>query len=90
MNLFDAQQAVNAVKIKIKINSASKFEASMVLTDETQPQPLESSGTQHFREAERITKKDWLGWIVPNAIKAGPKIFSSILSASTGAQSLSV
>ena len=82
VNLFDAQQASNAVKIIIwRSDSVSKFEASMVLTDETQPQPLESSGTQHFREAERIIMKDWLGWIVPNTIKAGPKIFSSILSA---------
>ena len=83
VNLFDAQQAVNAVKIIIWMSdSASKFEASMVLTDETQPQPLESSGTQHFREVERITMKDWLGWIVPNTIKAGPKLLSSVLSAS--------
>ena len=83
VNLFDAQQAVNAVKINVwKSDSASKFEASMLLTDETQPQPLESSGTQHFREAERITMKDWLGWIVPNTIKAGPKLLSSVLSAS--------
>ena len=86
VNLFDAQQAVNAEKIIImRSDTASKFEASMLLTDETQPQPLESLGTQHFREAERITMKDWLGWIVPNTIKAGPKIFSSILSAATGA-----
>lgn len=84
VNLFDAQQAVNVVKINI-CRSGSKFEASMLLTDETQPQPLESSGTQHFREVERITKKDKLSWIVPNTIKAGPKLFSSILSAATGA-----
>ena len=84
VNLFDAQQAVNAEKIIImRSDTASKFEASMVLTDEIQPQPLESSGTQHFREVERITMKDWLGWGVPNSIKAGPKIFSSILSAAT-------
>ena len=85
--LFDAQQAVNVVKIIImRSDSASKFEASMLLTDETQPQPLESSGTQHYREVERITMKDWLGWVVPNTIKAGPKLFSSILSASAASQ----
>ena len=84
VNLFDAQQAVNAVKINVwKSDSASKFEASMVLADEALPQPLKSSGTQHFREVERITKKDWLGWILPNAIQAGGTAFSSILSAAT-------
>ena len=87
VTLFDAQQAVNVVKIIImRSDSASKFEASMLLTDETQPQPLESSGTQHYREAERITMKDWLGWVVPNTIKAGPKLFSSILSASAATE----
>ena len=82
VTLFDAQQAVNVVKIIImRSDSASKFEASMLLTDETQPQPLESSGTKHFRESERISKKNWLGWILPNAIKAGSTVFDASLGA---------
>ena len=62
-----------------------KFEASLVLTDEADPQPLRDAGTEHYRDAERITKKDWLGWIVPNAVTAGATMFTSILSALTGA-----
>ena len=89
VNLFDAQQALNGKKIQIfRSDPAGKFEASLVLTDEANPQPLESSGTQQFREAERISKKDWLGWILPNTIKGGARVFSSILTASVGIQAI--
>ena len=46
VNLFDAQRAVNGTKIKIW-RTAGKFEVSMLLTDEAEPQPLESLGTKH-------------------------------------------
>merc|ERR1711941_136349 len=72
VNMFDAQQAVNVKKINIWRSDPAmgKFEASMVLTNENKadPQPLESFGNQQFRDGERICKKDWLGWIVPNTI----------------------
>ena len=61
-----------------------KFEASMILTDEADPQPLRDAGTEQYRDAERICRKDWLGWIVPNAINAGTKVFQSILTAVAG------
>ena len=85
VNMFDAQQAVNVKKINIWRSDPGKFEASMLLTDEADPQPLESSGTQQFRDRERICRKDWLGWIVPKAVSGGAKVFSSILTAATGA-----
>ena len=78
VDLFDAQKAVNVTKIHIW-RTAGKFEASILLTDEAYTQPLESSGTKHFREKERISKKDWLGWIVPKAIPAATGVFSAIL-----------
>ena len=84
VNMFDAQQAVNVKKINIWRSDPGKFEASMVLTDEADPQPLKSSGNQQFRDGERISRKDWLGWIVPNAISGGATMFSSILTAATG------
>ena len=86
VNLYDARQAVNGKKINIWRCEEGKgnFGASIVLTDEAAPQSLESSGSEHYRDAERITKKDWLGWIVPNAIKAASKGFQSILGAVTG------
>ena len=87
VNLFDAGQASNGKKINIWRSEIGngKFEASLVLTDEADPQPLRDAGTEHYRDAERITKKDWLGWIVPNAVNAGATMFTSILSALTGA-----
>ena len=48
VNMFDAQQAVNVKKINIWRSDPGKFEASMVLTDEVDPQPLKSSGNQQF------------------------------------------
>ena len=85
VNLFDAQQALNAMKISIwRSDPSGKIEASMFLTDEADPQPLESSGTKHFREKERISKKDWLGWILPQAIPAAGGVFRAILNAATG------
>ena len=83
VNLFDAQKAVNVTKIKIW-RTAGKFEASMFLTDGADPQPLESTETKHFREKERISKKDWLGWILPQAIPAASGVFRAILNAATG------
>ena len=85
VNMMDAQQAANVKKINIWRSEPGKFEASMVLTDEVDPQPLESSGTGQFRDGERISRKDWLGWIVPKAVSGGAKVFSSILTAATGA-----
>ena len=87
VNLFDARQAVNGKKINIgrSEKEKGKFEASLVLTDEADPQPLRDAGTEHYRDGERITKKDWLGWIVPNAITASATMFTSILTAVTGA-----
>ena len=58
-----------------------KFEAYLVLTDEADPLPLRDTGTEHYRDAERISKKDWLGWIVPNAVTAISTVFTSILTA---------
>ena len=83
VNMFDAQQAVNVKKINIWRSDPGKFEASMVLTDEADPQPLESSGNQQFRDGERICRKDWLGWIVPNAVTASSTVFRSLLTAVT-------
>ena len=87
VNLYDARQAVNGKKINIWRCDEGKgnFGASIVLTDEAAPQSLESSGSEHYRDAERITKKDWLGWIVPNTISASATMFQSILTAVTGA-----
>ena len=45
VHLFDAQQALNVKKINIW-RSGGKFEASMILTDESDPQPMESKGTK--------------------------------------------
>merc|ERR1712110_880862 len=57
VHLFDAQQALNVKKINIW-RSAGKFKASMLLTDEYDPQPMESMGTKQYRERDRINKKD--------------------------------
>ena len=84
VHLFDARQAVNGKKINIGRSEKGKFEASMILTDEAEPQPLRDAGTKHYRDVERITKKDWLGWIVPNAVTASATMFQSILTAVTG------
>ena len=84
VNLFDARQALNGKKIYVGRSEMGKFEASLVLTDEADPQPLRDVGTEHYRDAERITKKDWLGWIVPKAVTASSTVFTSILTAVTG------
>ena len=85
INLFDAQQALNVKKINVwKSEPASKIEVSMLLTEEANPQPMMSLGTKHFREADRINKKDWLSWIVPNTITGGTTVLASILTAATG------
>ena len=84
VHLFDARQAVNGKKINIWRSEKGKFEASLLLTDEAEPQPLRDAGTKHYRDGERITKKDWLGWIVPNAVTASATMFQSILTAVTG------
>merc|ERR1712183_829014 len=81
VNLFDARQAVNGKKIYIGRSEMGKFEASLLLTDEADLQPLRDAGTEQYRDAERICKKDWLGWIIPNAVT----MFTSVLSALTGA-----
>ena len=85
VHLFDARQAVNGKRINIwrSEKEKGKFEASLLLTDEAEPQPLRDAGTKHYRDGERITKKDWLGWIVPKAISASATMFTSILSAAT-------
>ena len=85
VNLFDAQQAMNGKRIKIwSADSSGKYEASLVLADGTTIVSLESTGTQQFREAERITKKDWLGWIIKGGARGSATVFSSILTASVG------
>ena len=84
VNLFDAQEAINVEKISIRKSNSESFEASMLLRGETEPQPMESLGTEHFREADRISRKDLLNAIAPNAITAGSSMISSIISASTG------
>ena len=83
VHLFDAQQALNVKKINIW-RSGGKFEATMILTDESDPEPMESKGTKQYREKDRINKKDWLGWIVPGAVDAGAKGLGTILTVSTG------
>ena len=85
VHLFDAQQAVNGKRIKIwRADPAEKFKASLVLADEATVVSLESSGTQQFREAERITKKDWLGWTIKGGARGSATVFSSILTAAVG------
>ena len=75
---------MNGKRIKIwRADPAEKFEASLVLADEATVVSLEISGTQQFREAERITKKDWLGWTVKGA-RGSATVFSSILTAFVG------
>ena len=80
VHLFDAQEALNVKKINIW-RSAGKFEASMLLTDNSDLQPMESKGTKQYREKDRINKKDWLGWLAP----AGPALLTGAFSAATGA-----
>ena len=79
VNLFDARQAVNVKKIYIW--REEKFEASMMLTDEVDPQPLREAGTEHYRDDERITRKDWLGWsvkLVSNTYRLVGQIFGAM------------
>ena len=41
----------------------------MVLTGRADPQTMRSIGTEQFREADRVTRKNWLGWIIPGLMK---------------------
>ena len=91
VSLFDAQQALNGKRIKIwRADPAGKFEASLVLADEATVVSLERSGTQQFREAERVTRKDWLKWIIKGAARGSAKVFSSILEAAVGVPGVTV
>ena len=62
VNLFDARQAVNVKKIYIWRDDSvkEKFEASMILTDEADPQPLRDAGTEHYRDGRESTRRT--GW----------------------------
>ena len=78
-NMFDAQQAINGKKIKIWQTYHGQVESSLVLTSEPGQVMLSSTRTKHYRDRERITVKDWLGWTVPSAITAVGTI-ASLLS----------
>ena len=69
-NMFDAQQALNGKKIKIWQTHHGQFESCMILAGGPGEVMLVSTRTKHYRDRERITVKDWLGWTVPNAISA--------------------
>ena len=78
-NMFNAQQALNGKKIKIWQTYLGQVESSMILTSNPGEMMLVSTRTKHYRDKDRITMKDWIGWTVPNTISAVGSI-ASLLS----------
>ena len=60
--IFDAQEVANGKLIKVWRESG-EHKASIVLTDGTQ-QHLSNTRTRHYRERDRISRKDWINWAV--------------------------
>ena len=60
--IFDAQEVANGKLIKVWRESG-EHKASIVLTDGTQQQ-LSNTRTRHYRERDRISRKDWINWAV--------------------------
>ena len=58
--MFDAQELANGKLIKVWRESG-EFKASIVLTDNKE-YPLKSTRMKHYRETDRISRKDWLNW----------------------------
>ena len=60
--IFDAQEVASGKLIKVWRESGEQ-KASIVLTDGTEHQ-LTNTRTKHYREKDRITRKDWIKWAV--------------------------
>ena len=73
VSMFDAREMMNGIKIQIWKAEQGQIGASMVLSDAKDPQRLSSTGTKHYRDQDRVSLKDCLTWIRPNAVKpVGP------------------
>ena len=60
--MFDAQKVADGKLIKVWRESG-EYKASVVLTDNTEHH-LKNTRTKHYREPDRISRKDWLNWTV--------------------------
>ena len=58
--IFDAQEVANGKLIKVWMESG-EHKATIVLTDGTE-HPLKATRTKHYREIDRMSRKDWLDW----------------------------
>ena len=74
--MFDAQELADGKLIKVWRES-DQCKASVVLTDNTE-QPLSNTRTKHYRESDRVSRKDWLNWAVRVAAPTG-KLTSAVV-----------
>ena len=58
----EVEEVANGKLIKVWRESG-EHKASIVLTDGTQ-QHLSNTRTRHYRERDRISRKDWINWAV--------------------------
>ena len=58
--MFYAKEVTKGKLIKVWRESG-EYKASIVLTDNTE-YPLKNTRTKHYREIDRMSRKDWLDW----------------------------
>jgi len=81
--MFNAQEYDNVKLINIAQTAEPRLSAEVVLTDNT-AHSIDNIRTKHYRDSDRISKKDWLKWILPNTIKAGGKGLGAAVGCVTG------
>ena len=83
-NMFDAQECSRVKKIQIWRSEEGQIGAATVLTDRPEPQNMVSTGSEHYRDGDRVTRKDWLGW----GVKLGSNTVSLVGRISGAVQGL--
>ena len=58
--MFNAQEVTCGKLIKVWRESG-EYKVTIVLTDNTE-HPLKNTRTKHYREIDRMSRKDWLDW----------------------------
>jgi len=81
--MFDAQQVTDGKLIKVGRDSDG-YKVSIVLTDDTE-HTLSNRRTKHYRESDRISRKDWLNWTV-DIMKSAAKPVSALVETYIGIQ----
>ena len=82
--MFDAQEVAKGKLIKVWRESGED-KASIVLTDGSE-QPLMNTRTVHYREADRINRKDKINWARDFFAPVASAIASTSVKAATGGQ----